>query len=136
MPRDLTRLVLQAARRIPCAVHVPPCCRGGRRSVSECKKGFHAEFTHYVKKNRSSRRPRTPKRRPRITNNFTRALRNKGNIIPKSREIQQQLEQNRTKVIHGAPEAPLEGKVVVFDTQCTFKWSTNGIESKKKAKEV
>ena len=40
-------------------------CWGGRRSVSECKNGFHAELTHYVQKDRSARRPSTPKRRPR-----------------------------------------------------------------------
>ena len=57
---------------IPCAAHVPPRCRGGRRSVSEYKKGFHAELTHYVKKKRSSRRPRTQE-----------ASQNRHNLLPK-----------------------------------------------------
>ena len=56
------------------------CCartaalQGGRRSVSECKNGFHAELTHYLKTKRSSRRPRIPERRPRSAKNFTKTV--------------------------------------------------------------
>ena len=35
-------------------------------------------------------------------------------------------------MLHRAPQAPLEGKVVVFDTKCTPKWSPN--EAKTDAK--
>ena len=40
----LTRQALQAARRIPCAAHVLPRCRGRKKSLSEFRYGFPAEI--------------------------------------------------------------------------------------------
>ena len=85
-----------------CAAHVPPRCRGGRRSVSEYKKGFHAELTHYVKKQTELETSKDPRGIPESPQPF--------------------------------PQAPLEGKDVVFDTQCTIKWSPKGLSRKKKRK--
>ena len=42
MPRDLTRLALQAARPIPRAAHVPSRCRGRRKAHVKAMQGFRA----------------------------------------------------------------------------------------------
>ena len=34
---------------IPCAAHVPPCCRGRSKSVCESYAGLHAAITHCIR---------------------------------------------------------------------------------------